>query len=336
MITSKLFDTYNGREVYAYTLSDEISVTICTLGATILSITVPDKDGNAVDVALGMTTAQDVAEKGDYMGSVVGRCGNRIANGEFTLNGVKYKLARNDGNAHLHGGNFGFNRKIYDAQVLGDSLLLLASAADGEEGYPANLYFGVKYSVKGKNLCIDYYGTADNDTVFNPTNHVYFNLNGESDGSILDNAVQIYADEYLQVDADLIPTEKASVDGTPFDFRSPKPIGRDIDADDGQLSVAGGYDHNFCVNGGRIATAYSPKTGISMDVFTDRVGVQFYTGNFLKGQKGKSVYGRRSGFCFETQMYPNAVNRPDFVSPVIRKWAKTHSQTTYSFSVIQD
>lgn len=336
MIKSKFFDTYNGKDIYAYTLSDEISVTICNLGATILSICVPDKDGNMVDVALGMTTANDVVEKGDYMGAVVGRCGNRIANGKFTLNGVKYKLACNDGKAHLHGGNVGFNRKVYDAQVLGDSLLLLMSSPDGDEGYPATLYFGVRYSVKGKTLCIDYFGTADNDTVYNPTNHVYFNLNGENDGSILDNVLQIFADEYLEIDENLIPTVKSSVEGTPFDFRTPKAIGRDIDAVNKQLSLAGGYDHNYCVHGGRIATAYSPKTGIHLDVYTDRVGVQFYSGNFLTGNKGKSKYAKRSGFCLETQMYPDAINRPDFDSPVLLKWEKAYSQTRYAFSVTND
>lgn len=333
MITSKLFDTYNGKHVYSYTLSDEISVTVCTLGATVLSILVPDKNGEMVDVALGMTGAADVIEKGDYMGAVVGRCANRIEKGKFSLGGKDYQLACNNGVNHLHGGSAGFHQKVFDAQVLGDSLLLLTESFDGEENYPSNLYFGVKYSVKGKTLIIDYLGTADGDTVFNPTNHTYFNLNGENDGSILDNVLQIYADEYLQIDETLIPTVKSSVENTPFDFRIPKPIGRDIQAENEQLRLAGGYDHNYCVNGGRIASAYSIKTGIRMDVYTDMVGCQFYSGNFLVGQQGKSVYNKRGGFCLETQFYPNAVNREDFESPVILKWEKVHYQTRYEFSL---
>lgn len=336
MITSRLFDTYQDKKIYAYTLSDEISVTVCTLGATVLSVLVPDRDGNMVDVALGMTNAADVAEKGDYMGAVVGRCCNRIARGEFSLNGRDYRLARNNGVNHLHGGNVGFDKKVFDAQVVEDSLLLLLESFDGDESYPANLYFGVRYTVRGKTLTIDYLGTADGDTVFNPTNHTYFNLNGENDGSISDNVLQIDADEYLQIDETLIPTVKASVANTPFDFRIPKPIGRDIGANDEQLRLAGGYDHNYCVNGGRIATAYSVKTGICMDVYTDMPGCQFYSGNFLVGQQGKSVYNARSGFCLETQFYPNAVNRDDFDSPIIRKWERAHYQTSYSFSLKTD
>lgn len=335
MISSKFWGTYNGKNVYAYTIKDEITVEVCTLGATVLSIKVPDKRGKAVDVVLGMTTPVDVAEKGDYMGSVVGRCGNRIAKGQFSLGGKKYQLACNDGENHLHGGNDGFNKKIYDVQVFGNSLLLLAYSSDGEEGYPSDLYFGVKYTVKGKALTIDYYGTANDATLFNLTNHAYFNLNGESDGSILDNVLQINADEYLKVDETLIPTKKAKVEGTPFDFRAPKLIGQDITQDDEQLKIAGGYDHNYCVSGGRIATVNSTKTGIQMDVYTDRCGVQFYSGNFLKGQVGKSQYFMRSGFCLETQFYPNAINRKDCDSPVITKGEKVHSQTTYAFSVVK-
>lgn len=333
MIQSKFWGTYNDKKVYVYTIKDEIAVEVCTLGATILSIKVPDKNNKPVDVALGMTTPVDVAEKGDYMGSVVGRCGNRIAKGQFTLGGKQYQLACNDGANHLHGGVNGFNKKIYDVQIIGGSLLMFTSSPDGDEGYPSNLYFGVKYTVKGKTLIIDYYGTANDKTLFNPTNHAYFNLNGESDGSILDNVLQINADEYLKVDETLIPTKKAKVEGTPFDFRFPKMIGQDITQDDEQIKLAGGYDHNYCVNGGRIATANSTKTGIQMDVYTDRCGVQFYSGNFLKGQVGKSQYFKRSGFCLETQFYPNAINRKDGVSPVIKKGEKVHSQTSYEFSV---
>ena len=333
MITKKLFDKYNGRDVYAYTITDGIEVTVCTLGATVLSLKVPDKNGVTVDVVLGMTNACDVIEKGDYMGAVVGRCANRIANGQFSLNGKTYRLAKNNGNAHLHGGVIGFNQKVYDASVEGNSLTLTATSPDGEEGYPASLTLAVKYTVEGKALKIEYFAQSDADTLFNPTNHAYFNLNGESDGSILDNVVQIFADDYLQIDGDLIPTVRASVQGNPFDFRTAKPIGKDIDnAADQQLKIAGGYDHNFCLNGQHAARAYSCKTGIVLDVYTDAQGMQFYTGNFLSGNVGKSAYKERSGFCFETQFFPDAINRDDCKKPILHAGEKFYSFTKYEFS----
>ena len=240
MITKKLFDKYNGKDIYAYTITDGIEVTVCTLGATVLALKVPNKDGSMVDVALGMTNARDVLEKGDYMGAVVGRSANRIANGKFSLNGVEYHLAKNDGNAHLHGGKVGFNRKIFDAAFEGNTLILSTTSHDGEEGYPGNLTLTVSYTVKDSALKIEYRAKSDIDTLFNPSNHTYFNLNGESDGRICDNVLQINADQYLQVDEDLIPTVRADVFGTPFDFRVAKPIGKDIGVDDPQLKIAGG------------------------------------------------------------------------------------------------
>lgn len=339
MITKKLFDKYNGQDVYAYTISDGIEVTVCTLGATVLSLKVPDKNGKKVDVALGMTTARDVIDKGDYMGAVVGRCANRIANGKFTLNGTTYNLAQNNGNAHLHGGVVGFNCKTFEAVAEGNTLTLTATSPNGDEGYPGNLTLTVKYTVTGKDgktLKIEYFAQSDTDTLFNPTNHVYFNLNGESDGSILDNYVKIFADEYLQVNADLIPTVRASVEGTPFDFRVAKTLGQDVNADDVQLQIAGGYDHNFCLRDDCAAYAFSAKTGIAMTVMTDMPGMQLYTGNFLCGNVGKSAYGKRSGFCLETQFYPNAINRDDCAKPILKAGQKFYSYTSYLFSQVVD
>lgn len=337
MIIEQHFDDYDGQEVYVYKLSDKIDVLICTLGATVLSIKVPNGLGKKVDVSLSMTSIEDMINSGDYMGATVGRCGNRIEDGRFTLNGITYQLAKNaDGVNHLHGGKVGFNQKIFKATMDADSLLLEYASPDGEEGYPGKLKMAVRYTVKGSSLAIDYYAETDKDTVFNPTNHTYFNLNGESDGSILDNVMQIRADTYLEVNSSLIPVKIASVKGTPFDFSVAKPIGRDINADNEQLRIAGGYDHNYCLSDYNAATVYSTKTGICMDVFTDCCGMQFYTGNFLKGLEGKSVYGKQSGFCLETQYYPNAINmaNPEIEKPILRKGDKFHSRTEYVFSVL--
>lgn len=332
MITKQSYGTYQGKELYLYTLTGEISATICTLGATVLSLEVPNKDGKNTDVVLGMTTPNDMIVKGDYMGAVIGRCGNRIDGGKFTLNGVQYTLATNNGNAHLHGGNVGFNAQVFDSKVEGDSLVLSLFSPDMQEGYPGNLQFSVKYTIVGKSLCLEYFGSCDKDTLFNPTNHMYFNLNGESDGSILDNQVAIYAAYYLPTNSHLIPIGQESVANTPFDFRKGKAIGRDIALDHPQLVTAGGFDHNFCLMGSHAATAYSPKTGIVMEVYTDMPGVQFYSGNFLKGEKGKSVYHKNSGFCLETQFFPNAINNPDFSAPILRAGQQFYSKTVYQFS----
>lgn len=332
MVSKVLWDNYGGKNIYAYTLSDGISVTVCNLGATVLAINVPDKNGDLVDVALGMTNANDVVEKGDYMGAVVGRCGNRIANGRFRLDGKTYQLACNNGKAHLHGGYDGFNRRVWTATEGDNSVTFALHSPNGDQGYPNAVDVTVTYTVCGTVLTIDYSATSNGVTLFNPTNHTYFNLNGEFDGSIADNVVQIFADKYLPVDANLIPCGEQAVINTPFDFTSPKPIGRDIGQNDLQLQIAGGYDHNFCLTGEHAFCGYSPKTCVQMDVFTDRKGMQFYTGNFLVGNVGKSVYPKRSGFCTETQCYPDAINHGDN-SVVLDKGQTFHSQTKFVFSV---
>lgn len=334
MITKKFFDTYNNQDIYAYTISGGsggIEVTICTLGATILSLKAPDKNGKLVDVALGLTNAHDMIHKIKYMGAAIGRCANRIADGKFTLNGTAYQVAQNNGKAHLHGGDVGFNCHVFEAVAEGNTLTLTTTSPDGEENYPGNLTMTVKYTVNEGTLKIEYFAQSDTDTLFNPTNHAYFNLNGESDGSIEDNYLQINASHYMQIDSDLIPTTRCPVEGTPFDFRKLKPIGKDINSDDLQLQIAGGYDHNFCLTAHYAACAYSPKTDIVMNVFTDMPGVQFYTGNFLKGEVAKSVYNKRAGFCLETQFFPDAINRDDCEKPILKAGEKFYSQTLYSF-----
>lgn len=334
MITVKPMGSVEGKDVFLYTLQQGISVDISSYGATITAIRVPDKCGNTVDVALGSADLQQLTQAGSYMGAVVGRCGNRIADGKFTLEGKEYSLAKNDGGkAHLHGGNVGFNKKVFSARTEGNSVYFSLHSPDGEENYPSALDLTVKYTVSGFGLTIEYFAQSDGTTLCNPTNHAYFNLNGESDGSILDNVVTLNADSFLAVDKCLIPTEEKSVKGTPFDFTQPKPIGKDINCDDAQLKTAGGYDHNFCLKGSHAATVYSPKTGIVMDCYTDRPGIQFYSGNFLNGEQGKSLYAKRSGFCLETQLYPDAVNHPKWQSPILKKGENFYTKTQYLFSV---
>lgn len=334
MIQKEYFDTYRGKDIFKYTLQGDITVSVLTLGARIYSIVVPDKSGKPVDVALNFTNAEDIIHKSAYMGATVGRFGNRIGDSRFTLNGKTYHLPHEEGKAHLHGGLCGFDQKVFDAELDGDGVRMHYISPDGEEGYPGTLDFSVKFTVVGSTLEIEYSAESDADTILNPTNHCYFNLNGEGDGSILDNILQINADCYLPTDQQLIPTgEIKSVANTPLDFRTPKAIGRDINADDADLKTGGGYDHNFCLNDRHAATAYSEKTGIVMECFTDRPGMQFYSGNFMTARKGKSLYGYRSGFCLETQLYPDCVNKPDFASPVLKQGEKFYSKTAYHFSL---
>lgn len=328
------FGIYNGRDVGLVTISDGIKVTLCTLGATICDISVPVSDALDVHVALGMPDAETLAQHGSYMGSVVGRVGNRISGGGFTLNGKRYALYNNDGLCSLHGGKHGFNDKIFDiVDCTEDSVTFAYTSVDGEEGYPGNLTLTVKYTVVGARLAIEYSAVCDQDTIFSPTNHAYFNLNGEGNGTVLNHEMQIFADNFVAVKQNLIPTGVVSVDGTPFDFRKAKTIGRDIDADDEQLAVAGGYDHNYCLNGTHAACVYSSVTGIQMDVYSDRPGVQFYSGNFMCNMPGNHVYNKRDGFCLETQGYPDAINNPTFPSAVLKKDEKFYSKTEYVFSV---
>ena len=335
MLKKRFAENYDNKEIDIYTLSDEIEVEISTLGATLLSIKTPDRRGVMVDVLLGFRTAEDMIHKSDYMGSVVGRFGNRIGEGRFQLEGKQYQLELNDGGkAHLHGGKIGFNQKVFTATEEDGALLLNYCSPHGEEGYPGNLKLTVKYTVKGKALMIEYYAETDATTICNPTNHAYFNLNGEEDGSILDNVMLIRGEKYLPIDRKLIPTgEERSVKGTPFDFSQPKPIGQDIGAEDEQLAIAGGYDHNYCLNEAHFATVYSEKTGIQMDCYTDRPGVQFYSGNFLSGKRGKSIYSKHAGFCLETQLYPDCINKPKWQSPVLKKGDTFNSRTEYCFSI---
>lgn len=338
MVEKIFWENYSGKDVYKYIISDDIEVEISEFGATVLSLKVPDKFGNKTDVALGSSNVEGMLGKTQYLGSTIGRCCNRIARGRFSLDGKDYSLYCNDGGInHLHGGKSGFNLRLFTAATDGNSVTFSYVSPDGEEGYPGKLDFSVKYSVENSVLRIEYFATSDKTTLFSPTNHTFFNLNGENDGKISDNFLKINADSYLPVDSVFIPTgEIRPVVNTPFDFTEYKRIGEDISAKDEQLAFAGGYDHNFCVNGTgfrNVASAYSAKTRILADCFSDMPGVQFYSGNFLDGSKGKSVYPFRSGFCLETQFYPDAIHRPEWQSPVLLKDKRFYSKTEYRFSV---
>ena len=337
MIKTELYEIFNGKKIYRYTVTDGISVSLITLGARVVDLVVPDKNGKPTDVSLNMTNAKDIVEKSGYMGATIGRTCNRIGKGSFEIDGKEYKLDHEKDAAHLHGGICGFDKKIFDAEINeGENAVTMSCfSPDGEEGYPGDARVSVKFTVKGTKLTIEYFGEADADTLMSLTNHTYFNLNGESDGSILDNVMRINADAYLPTDKLWIPTgEVKPVENTPFDFREAKPIGRDINADDADMKNAvGGYDHNFRLTDKHFATVYSPKTGIQMDCYTDRPGAQFYSGNLLTGEKGKSVYNKYAGFCLESQVFPDAIHNPSWPSPLLRKGEKYYSKTEYEFSV---
>jgi aldose 1-epimerase len=331
-----LFDKIDGTEVYCYVLENEyLAVTVCELGATVLSVVVKNTLLGDIDVALGYTTAADLLSSSPYMGATIGRCANRIKDGKFKLNGKEFQLETNDNGNHLHGGNGGFDKKLFTPTRTGvNSVTFWLLSRDGDEGYPANVDFYVTFALERDSLSITYNATADGDTLFNPTNHTYFNLDGESDGSILNNRLTIFADKYTPVDATLVPTGQMKNVSGAFDFRTEKAIGEHINADDPQLKIAGGYDHNFCVKRGLVAQARGEKSGILMSVLTDRCGLQFYSGNFLSGNNGKSRYRARSGFCLETQCYPDAINHFNFGdSPVLKQGRKFTSVTSYKFEL---
>ena len=332
MISKRFLQNYQGEDVFVYTLTaTNISVDISTLGASIQKVVVPDKNGNPVDVVLGTTECADLSKMG-YLGAVVGRCANRIANGKFTLEGTTYQLGLNKGNLHIHGGANGFAKRVYNSRVEGNTLVLFRTSLDGEEGYPGKLDYTVQYTAENGSLKIVYTGVCNKTTLFNPTNHVYFNLEGEGNGTILQHVAQINADHYLKNNEIALPVAKVAVDGTAFDFRTPKQIGQDILAEHPDLANSrGGYDHNFCLETEHFATIYAPHSGIQLDAFTNQKGVQFYTANGLN-TTGKHVYGKFEGFCLETQTYPDAINHPDYPTSVLKAGQQFFSTTTFVFS----
>lgn len=335
----------DGKPVELYTLSDaDLTVTITNFGAHVVSIEAPDRAGKKADVVLGYKSIDGyLADTKTYLGSVVGRYGNRIAKGTFSLEGKTYHIPTNNNGNALHGGTVGFDRKVWDAKALPSGVELTYVSADGEMGFPGKLTATVRYTLEGKSLRINYTATTDKATVVNLTNHSYFNLGGENSGSILDELMMINADRYTPVDAGLIPTGKLpSVKGTPFDFLKPTAIGARIAANDEQLKIAGGYDHNFVLNGGTTlhlaAKVEDPKSGRTLTVTTTEPGVQFYSGNFLDGSMtgvGGAKYELHAGFCLETQHFPDSPNQPAFPSTTLKPGKPMHSTTVFTFGVMK-
>jgi aldose 1-epimerase len=337
----------DGTEIQLFTLTNAagLKATISTYGGTLTSLLVPDKDGKLSDVILGFDNVSgylspEFKKSNPYFGALIGRYGNRIKGGQFSLDGQAYTLAKNNGPNSLHGGNQGFNQKIWTAKpgtsADGQTLTLTYLSKDGEEGYPGNLTVTVVYTLTAANaLKIDYTATTDKATPVNLTNHAYFNLALGQSKDVLAHQVTIPADRYTVVDATLIPTgELKPVKGTPFDFTTPHAIGERI------AQVPGGYDHNWVLNQATgqhsAATVYEPTTGRTMEVTTDEPGVQFYTGNFLDGSlKGKNgvVYGKHAGFCLETQHFPDSPNQPKFPTTILKPGQTYHTTTSYTFGV---
>ncbi|MCG5211806.1 aldose epimerase family protein [Streptosporangium sp. KLBMP 9127] len=313
-----------------------LRVRILTYGAVIQSIEVPGASGDVADVVLGCETMPDYETRSRYFGAVVGRYGNRIAGGRFTLDGVTYELARNQGTNSLHGGLRGFDKRVWTAEPTGDDVLTLSYVSpDGEEGYPGTLRASITYTVTlSGELRLDYRATTDAPTVLNLTNHSYFNLAGAGSGDILDHVVTLDADRYLPVDDSKIPTgELAPVAGTPFDFTRPHPAGERIGADDPQIRIGDGYDHCWVFNPGDgiKARVVHPGSGRTMEVLTTEPGVQFYTSNSL--DPAATPYGRHAALCLETQHFPDSPNQRSFPSTVLRPGEEFSSTTTYRFSV---
>lgn len=342
----------DGREARLFTLRNEngFTVEISDFGGTIVKLLAPDRHGQFQDVALGFDSVDGYAQPGPYFGCTIGRCGNRLAHGRFSLDGRQYQLATNNNPAgipcHLHGGPGGFDKVLWEADANSSpatQLRLRYLSRDGEEGYPGNLAATVEFSVTADNaLRIDYSATTDRPTIVNLTNHSYFNLAGEGAGTVLGHVLTLNASRYTPVSAGLIPTGQiASVADTPFDFRAPHTIGERIDRANEQLRFAGGYDHNFVLDhgGGSLgltATVLEPQSGRELEVLTTEPGVQLYSGNFLDGTvRGKNghAYARRTGFCLETQHFPDSPNHPSFPSIVLRPGETYRSTTVYRFKV---
>jgi aldose 1-epimerase len=338
-----------GEEATLYTLTNANGMVarITDFGGIIVSLTAPDRNGALEDVVLGFENLADYVGKHPYFGAIVGRYGNRIAEGKFTLDGQEYTLAVNNGPNALHGGLEGFDKKVWAAETFeepqGVGLKLNYVSSDGEEGYPGELSTAVTYTLTNANeLKIHYLASTNAPTVLNLTNHSYFNLNGAGKGDILGHEIQLHASAFTPVNENLIPTgELRPVEGTPFDFRTAKPIGQDIAADEEQIAFGGGYDHNFVLDKPQpglltmAAEVYAPESGRVMQVFTTEPGVQFYVGNFLDGSnvgKGGVAYEKRFGFCLETQHFPDSPNQPAFPSVVLRPGESYTSTTIYTFS----
>lgn len=342
----RLFGTMpDGTQVEEITLrSGGLTAGILTYGGAVRTLTVPGRSGAPVDVALGFDSLEDYRRQDKYLGALVGRVANRIGGARFSLGGREYPLAANNGENHLHGGLVGFDRQVWRVEEAEeDRLVLSLFSPDGQEGYPGDLSARVTYTLSREGLSIAYWARSSRDTLCNLTNHSYFNLNGHASGPVTGQYIQINAGRYTPADEGSIPTgELAPVEGTPMDLRAGAQIGERIDEDFPQLTMAGGYDHNWVVDGpaGTLrpaARAWSEETGIALEVSTTMPGVQFYTGNYLDGcpaGKGGAPYDKRWGFCLETQFFPDAIHHPEFPSPVLRAGAEYRQETRFCFSSV--
>jgi aldose 1-epimerase len=337
----------DGAQIDVLTLrnGNGMEVRAITYGGIITSLKVPDRSGQAADVALGFDALEGYLTAHPFFGAIIGRYGNRIGAARFALDGAEYTLAKNNGPNNLHGGDKGFDKQVWHAQPIAgrNAIEFSRTSVNGEEGFPGNLATRVIYELTDRNeLVVEYFATTDRATPVNLTQHTYFNLAGEGSGDILGHQLTINADRYTPVDATLIPTgELAPVEGTPFDFRQPTAIGARINGAHEQLVHGQGYDHNWVLNrsgdGLQLAArVVEPVSGRTLEITTTEPGLQFYAGNFLDGTikgKGGRVYGRRSGFCLETQHYPDSPNKPEFPSTILRPGQEYKSKTVFAFGV---
>ncbi len=336
-ITKRPFGTLkDGTPVTCWTLTSENGMVaeVIDYGATIRTIVVPDKNGNPVDVVLGYDDIDGYVNNGSYYGATIGRFGNRIREGKFTLNGVDYTLAVNDGPNHLHGGIVGFDKRVWDSVEVDGGVKFTLVSPDGEEGYPGTLTVDVTMKWVGNGLQIHYDATTDKDTPLNLTNHSYFNLNGK--GDVQDQLLMINSDAITLNDEHALPTgEIWQVADTAVDFREEHTIGERADNDDRSVIYSHGYDNNFILKGSPASIARSCESGIVMTTYTDEPGVQLYTCNGMPERVGKNgaVYGHRAAFCLETQHNPDSINHPEWPSCVLKAGDKYSSTTTYEFSV---
>lgn len=341
--------TKEGKTAYLYTVENKngVTATYTDFGAILVSLFVPDKDGKKEDVVLGFDNLEDYFVNGPNFGSTIGRHANRIGGAAFELNGVKYELDKNDGKNNLHGGFSGYHKRLWDAdtyeEARGQVIEFTYVSADMDQGFPGELKVSVKYILTDNDeVIIEYNATPDKDTVINLTNHSYFNLAGQASGTILDQIAWIDSDEFTFADEEAIPNgEIRKTTGTPMDFSTPKAVGKDIAVDYDQLNWGKGFDHNWILKTKKgemstVASLYDEKSGRFMEVSTDLPGIQFYTGNFLDGTltgKEGAVYNQRTGLCFETQYFPNAINVPAFDQPITKAGETYHTETVYKFSV---
>jgi aldose 1-epimerase len=339
MISKEKVLTLGGKDVFIFTLKNSggNTVAVTNYGGTVTQIIVPDKNGELADVVLGFKTVEVYQNNAPFLGVTVGRYANRIAGGRFVLNGKEYDVGCNENPySHLHGGYSGFHKKVWNAEIKGEKLILTYLSPDGEEGYPGNLTTNVTFSWSDDNeLSIEYEASSDKDTIINLTNHSYFNLNG-GERDILDHELTLSSTKFTPVDGHLIPTgEIIPVKDTPFDFTMPKKIGERINSGHPQMLTGHGYDHNFVIDGKGMrlaAKVFDESSGRVLEVYSDQPGVQVYTSNFLGDVNGKKQYHNRFGLCVETQNFPDAINHKNFPSCVLKAGEKYRTTTKFRFS----